>query len=524
MLALLCGYGSGVRVALGQRGGRQCLHWTSKKSSGPTVAKGRLENDPYEVARKVSAFLKKHDYDRALRLVESKARDVSMADKYTVSWNRLIQYNMKTGKMSTAWKVYHEMKRRGQRIDSYTHAHLFLGLQRNVHFKTAAAGALKLWNTLCASMGPLGAETIHGNAMLHIAWKTKDMVTFWDIVNTMSQSKKKCLQPDTATYTIILSVLCDNAIANPNRAEEHVSQGKQIWEEIMKKWAEGSVHMDGKLASTFCQLLLSGQQPNDFDSVFSVIQDVYGIQRIKAPLEHVLPRLTSRIIPLVPETRILKSLLIACRKFRQKNVAQSYWSVFVNFYKVTPDLPATHIMIKLLADTRDSGAALDLIQETQSRGIELAPLTVYLALHACRRSANFEDALQVIALSQKCDIEISAKLMFTLLKVADTTEDEKIYLQALELVASLPMHVLGPDSASMNVLAMVKKLRNSIKRVDFLLFKDGYMKAFFEKNEKMWLRYGSVVDPSEGLTVSMEREAADDVALDNAILENRYAV
>ena len=89
----------GQRDELGKKKYEKKLEWVVKK---------HLEHlqDPYHIAQHVSKALAKGSYDEALLMTRIASRD----GKVEVSWNHLIDYQMKNKRLHAAIKVYNEVR------------------------------------------------------------------------------------------------------------------------------------------------------------------------------------------------------------------------------------------------------------------------------------------------------------------------------------------------------------------------------------------------------------------------------
>ncbi|KAF3907889.1 hypothetical protein ABW21_db0201018 [Orbilia brochopaga] len=176
-----------------------------------------------------------------------------------VAWNHVIEWKLKRGNIHMALKLYNEMKRRGTKPDSYTYLRILNGLADNAATTPSALGrALTVYYSMTAPTSSVRPTIIHTNAALKVCAQAKDVDAIID--------------------------------GSPDKS---ITEGRELWENILLKWQEGSLHMDEGLGCAMARLLLRSIKPEDWDDVLSLCQDVFGVPRL-------LPRMGSKARKLMP--------------------------------------------------------------------------------------------------------------------------------------------------------------------------------------------------------------------------------
>lgn len=258
-------------------------------------------NDPFKLAEHVLETLKAGNDEKALALVRLSSRELANI----VSWNHVIDYQMKQGKTSVAIDTYNEvsytrlflrqsitdniqMKKRGVQPDSHTYLILLRGLSMHAHLSQSLGKALSLYHSMSSPKSKVSPTIMHANAMLRVCSRAQDIDSMWDIVSKLPERGPHA--PNAWTYTTILNTVRMHALANPpsdetadsgaRRREEAVVEGRQLWDVIIRRWRAGDVALDEELVNAMGRLLLIGARPRDWDDVLSLLQQSMNLARL----------------------------------------------------------------------------------------------------------------------------------------------------------------------------------------------------------------------------------------------------
>ncbi|KAK6538927.1 hypothetical protein TWF694_010479 [Orbilia ellipsospora] len=205
-----------------------------------------------------------------------------------VAWNHVIEWKLKRGNVSTAMKMYNEMKKRGTKPDSYTYLRILNGLAENAAAPGALGRALTVYYSMTAPTSTVKPSIIHTNAALKVCAHAKDVDAMWDIAERIPDRGRG--QADATTYTTLLNGIRNSIDGVPDRA---INEGRELWENILLKWQAGTVPMDEGLGCAMARLLLKSARPEDWDEVLSLCQDVFGLPRL-------IPKMGTKARTLLP--------------------------------------------------------------------------------------------------------------------------------------------------------------------------------------------------------------------------------
>lgn len=281
------------------------LKWATKKELQYTT-------DPYHIAENVAKKLEEKDFEKALALT----REASKDKQVVVSWNHLIEHQLRNQKLHTAIKLYNEvrfanlsgllirtplqvifqvltttfqMKKRAQLPNAQTYTIIFKGCAESKHPLLAVSEAFKIYNALLAS-SRMKPNQIHLNAMLELCARAQDIETLFLVLRSANGSRA----PDNLTYTIILNALRhqrSNQI-NPDEDREEqeravrssieasISRSKLVWDEVITRWKKGEIVMDEELMCAMGRVLLLGGAA-EIDYILSVVGEVLGITNLR---------------------------------------------------------------------------------------------------------------------------------------------------------------------------------------------------------------------------------------------------
>lgn len=258
--------------------------------------------EPFEIGNHVRATLDKGRWDEALLLV----RRASVNTKVEVSWNYLIDYQLKEGQLNAAIKLYNEMKKRGQQPNARTYTIIFSGCAESVHPKLAVSHATKLYNALLKKAVKTSFEpnTIHMNAVLGVCGRANDLDSMFTVLATADNKHRA---PDSLTFTIVLNALRHQVstiepkmgqfteLEKANLAQESIQKAQSLWTDVLALWRAGKLLMDERLVVAMGQVLVTGGY-KDNENIFHLLQQVMQIpsperitRRLRRLAKHPVP-------------------------------------------------------------------------------------------------------------------------------------------------------------------------------------------------------------------------------------------
>ncbi|EPS41990.1 hypothetical protein H072_4064 [Dactylellina haptotyla CBS 200.50] len=270
-----------------RQGGRQMALLNSKEMR---VRDGKKKIDPAKIAATVLKALDgtEGEHNDAVDLLRELASRHGRTD-LVVAWNHVIEWKLKRGNITAAMKIYNEMKKRGTKPDSYTYLRILNGLADNAAKSPSALGqALTVFYSMTAPSSTVKPSIIHTNAVLKVCAQAKDVDAMWDIAERIPDRGRG--QADALTYTTLLNGIRNSIDGSPDRA---ITEGRELWENVLLKWQDGTVPMDEGLGCAMARLLLRSAKPEDWDEVLSLCQDVFGVPRL-------IPRIGTKARTLLP--------------------------------------------------------------------------------------------------------------------------------------------------------------------------------------------------------------------------------
>lgn len=243
----------------------------------------RWLTDPLRLAEHVRYVLEHDDADKAYNLIKLSSRAVANV----VSWNHLLDYYMRNGKTRAAFDVYNDMKKRGQKPDSYTYLLLLRGLADHAQHPHSLGRALSLYHSMSAPGNKVSPTIRHTNAVLKVCARANDMDSLWDIASRLPDHGPHAA--DYFTFTTILNNIRLNALTGgapedtaedtAKRKNEAILQGRRLWHLVAQRWRAGDIKIDEELTCSMGRLLLIGSRPQDWDDVLSLVEQTMRIPR-----------------------------------------------------------------------------------------------------------------------------------------------------------------------------------------------------------------------------------------------------
>lgn len=444
-------------------------------------------SDPFHIANQVQAILNKDRFDEAKMMVLKASKGKNIA----VSWNHLIDYEMRHQKLHSGIKLFNEMKKRAQMPTAQTYTIIFRGCAQSNHKKLAVAEAVKLYNNMLKS-DRIKPNTQHYNALLQVCARAGDIDTMFTIV----QSSNKTLRaPDAFTYTTILNALRAKLEVDPRKQRpkgendrelqaatgQTIQRAKAIWEEVLAKWRSASLVIDEQLVCAMARILLLGPSA-DSKAVLELVEQTMGIPRdeealIKMAREaHLVPpEVDARQSPskskmalqprkptggkgtqptstlhAKPGNNTLSAVLSALQQTAKTSMVPRYWDVFTRRFGVSPDASNWHHLIRSLRYGHNSGKVAEYLWIMPKAFMSGA--TFRIAMNACLRdklnSHAFHNGSQVL------------DVMLTSLRAPDA-HVMRIYLQLAHAVKR-PFEDMAKKDPQAAKLAFGKQLETAL--------------------------------------------------------------
>ncbi|KAI1500472.1 hypothetical protein F5X99DRAFT_236176 [Biscogniauxia marginata] len=357
--------GSATKTAILQRGAGG--YRRSKLSPVEWAAQKHLQylKDPLHIAEYVKRAISNGQFEEALLVTKKASRNT----KVTVSWNHLIDYQLRHDRIHAAFRLYNDMKKHAQLPNAQTFTIIFRGCARSSHTALAVSEAVKLYHNML-SRERMQPNTIHMNAVLQVCAKAIDIESMFTIVQTANDGLRA---PNNQTYTAILNALRawlddgpnKNDLTEPEKKDataKAIQQAKAIWEEAISRWRSGAIILDEELVCAMGRLLLMGSY-QDVRSVEALVEQTMMLPRddnkridddTKGARSGIQSDENTKLIvatarqnakaPGVPATphalpgnNSLSMILESLGKTGRTTRALRYWGIFTKNYNVVPD-------------------------------------------------------------------------------------------------------------------------------------------------------------------------------------------
>ncbi|KAI0597648.1 hypothetical protein F4775DRAFT_223462 [Biscogniauxia sp. FL1348] len=366
--------------------------------------------DPLQISEHVRRTLEKGQFEEAVSVVRNASRNT----KVTVSWNYLIDYQLRADRIHAALKLFNEMKKRAQLPNAHTYTIIFRGCARSAHGTLAVLEALRLYNNMI-SRERIKPNTLHMNAVLQVCAKAKDIESLFSVIQTADEGMRA---PNNLTYTTIFNALRAQATepvqggledAEVREAREKViRQARTIWEEVVSRWRSGALIIDEELVCAMGRILLIGGY-KDADLVETLIEQTMNIprdtnNRLKGDTKDTLgddqsdekaevaaasahQENKSPNAPEVPYAKpgnnSLSMILASLQKTGRTTRAIRYWGIFTKNYGVVPDKENWSQLFTTFALGRSSARTIGYLERMPKHLME--PKHFRIAMGACLR-------------------------------------------------------------------------------------------------------------------------------------------
>ncbi|GKT87946.1 pentatricopeptide repeat containing protein [Colletotrichum tofieldiae] len=340
-------------------------------------------DDPFKIAQRVEATLKKDRFDEALLLVHRSSK----TKQVVVAWNHLIEYQIR------------DKKRR---------------LRKVARPKAAVPKAVAIYNSLLKENSAVRANSFHLNAVLQVCGRAGDVDAMFSIADTADARAGR--KTTAYTYTAIINTLRAEA-ESPEKQKgrsiqetadataQTIKRCKAIWEEIMRNWRKGALDLDEDLVCAMGRVLLLGgrKEKGEIMPLLEETMSVRDMTREKPDKDYPLrmnegmkdiaaaaadsvsrkpvPSTTPRIKYAVPRCNTLSLILTLLRENKQAKLAVRYWELFVYYYGLKPDSDNWHQLIRIYERNGSSRDAAKLVQKLPDE--TTLPIMYRRALSAC---------------------------------------------------------------------------------------------------------------------------------------------
>ncbi|KAK5118115.1 hypothetical protein LTR62_004162 [Meristemomyces frigidus] len=248
--------------------------------------------DPAKLADHVHYTLRCEEPEKALELCRTASKDMQCV----VSWNHVVDWHMKQGRIKDALNVYNEMKKRAQFPDGFTYTLLLRGLVgvQDKHKKQVVppehvSRAVSIYHSMKSPTSRIPPTIIHTNAALKVCAFGRDMDGLWSIASSLPEVGPGAA--DHITYSIILNALryeilgAERDDRQPQHVDKNVQEGRKVWMDVVQKWRSGQVKLDEELVCAMGRLLLLSHRILDHDDVLNLVQQTMQIERLIPPVD-----------------------------------------------------------------------------------------------------------------------------------------------------------------------------------------------------------------------------------------------
>ncbi|KAK4153693.1 hypothetical protein C8A00DRAFT_33569 [Chaetomidium leptoderma] len=385
---------------IGQKGGEFGRQKYEQKLETAVRKSLSLTTDPFFIAQHVELALGKGSFDEALLMTRIASRNT----KVEVSWNHLIDYQMKNRRLHAAVKLYNEMKKRAQIPNAKTYTIIFRGCAHSLHPKLAVAEATRIYNFMI-KQGALKPNTIHMNAVLEVCARAGDLESLFTVLAT---ANKHLRAPDAHTYTIVLNALRHDA-GSAHKAnlglvdaevkreyQNNIQRARAIWADVIANWRGGKMIVDEHLVYAMGKTLVTGDY-KDNDSVLELLEQTMNIPRFDKPNVKLpsptdpslmpedeaaagkqapdtagmspkdrralaLSRANTSPLYAKPGNKTLSLILTVLTNTRKTSSAAKYWSYFTQVLHVMPDAENKFCHLRALANGHASAQVAAFIE------------------------------------------------------------------------------------------------------------------------------------------------------------------
>ena len=187
------------------------------------------------------------------------------------------------------------MKKRGHKPDAHTYTIMLRGFTMHHKKPHAVEDAMKVYDSIFRPGSNIKPSIIHSNAIINCLGRALNMDALWSVAGRLPDRGPG--SADKWTYTTILNTMQACAVRDAGLLAEidedqeaaakviqnAIREGRKLWEDVISRWKSGEVNIDQTLVCAMGRLLLLGQK-QDWDDIFSLVQQTMGLPRVTPPM------------------------------------------------------------------------------------------------------------------------------------------------------------------------------------------------------------------------------------------------
>ncbi|KAF4553674.1 Hypothetical protein D9617_6g094050 [Elsinoe fawcettii] len=335
--------------------------------------------------------------------------------KCVVGWNALVEFLCSRREYDAAFKVFNEMKKRGQSPDAITITLFMRGLAENPVTKQQVTFAGRIYESLEAENSKVKRSIIHTNAVLQVYMNAGDMEAVWKVISALPEEGADAM--DRITFTTLFRGFRERVLEIPEEnserdalVEQYRSDQQQLWYLAIDKWRKGRLRIDAQLVGSHLHMLLTRPDVESAKDVLRCVEETTGISmhRDHQGTKDISPgsnkdktALKGKLLE--PDCLMLSSLITACTILldtptNESRAAHSYWNLLAKELGVLPDNDNYKTYLRHTIKALDSAQAAETIQQLkqdvkdgrQDQRLNPTPSIYTLALTACAAAAADE--------------------------------------------------------------------------------------------------------------------------------------
>jgi len=351
--------------------------------------------DPAKLALTVKRLLTRNDLHKAINLV----RLASAQIQCIVSWNAIVDWLVLQQQYDSAFKVYNEMKKRSQFPDPYTASIFLRGLAQRPVSQKQVKLAIQLHDSFNAENSRIKPSIIFTNAAIAVCANAADSDALWTLVSKLPE--KGLMSANHATFDTILTFfrreienLKGSDPEHAKKIDKSIHDGRKIWQDVSKRWKNGTLTVDEGLLCNYLRLLLCDTSRKVAFEVLTEVENFTGITSRESdlskkedsqegPMKGVFVRPGSALLSIILTAyqSVLRTPSKTVRSF------QSYWRIITEDHSVYPHIENYDALLRLYRLGNLSGKALEVVKNLVKHNSTTRPTrtTFLLAMAACSR-------------------------------------------------------------------------------------------------------------------------------------------
>jgi hypothetical protein len=462
------------------------------------------------------------------------------------------------------------MKKRAQFPDAFTYSIILTGLSENASHPRAVSKAVSIFQSMTGPTSRVRPGIVHTNSALRVCARKGDLDAMWSIASTIPENGPQAA--NATTYTTILNALRFNgetqtALRSSAQVvaarDEMVLQARQIWEDIAGKWYHGNIIVDESLVCAMGRVLLLGTRPQDYDDIYSLVEQTTNIWRQAPTLRsgaktdsegHLLPPPVGHLVraPVgdegpdaggefdpVPQSLSLKRatlresksaslkyvrpsnntlsvLLEASQKLMLKRTADKYWEIFTDpeGLAVQPDEDNFHHYLRILRQSRGSSQAVKVVRDQMTK-CEPMTKTYRIAMSTCLRNEKspgvMKDASALMDLMQARLPQMDVKTCIMWMELAMRSPHGSDVYAAIERLGPQNIDLMkiattGDSEAREGVVKLLKAMVSGADRLNNEKILQPEQKPEFAQRTRKWDALVSKLTGNDGWQYKLPEE------------------